>query len=307
MISILIPVYNYNVNVLAATLSRQLDALHKPGEIILMDDGSEEKFRHINAATINLPHVRYIETGKNHGRIRIRQLLAEKAQYDWLLFLDGDSQLNYDNFLHGYALHVRHAERSGEGPMVFVGGREYSDQPPGDCNLRLHWKYGSEREAHLHDVRDIFTYEGFMSNNFVIHKSIFEQLTFVSDWQGYGHEDTWIGIQLEKMGVPVDHLDNAAMHAGLETTESFLAKTQQALQNLHRLEQLVPAEALKRHVKLFRVYSRLRSWRLLWLPQIIYRLLRKKIEKNLHSCNPSLFYFDLYRLCQFIELSRQHK
>lgn len=307
MISILVPVYNYDVTELAAALSRQLDALQRPGEIILLDDGSSAEFRNINAATANLPHVRYIEAGKNHGRIRIRQLLAEKALYDWLLFLDCDSQLNFDTFLHTYAVHVRYAERSGEGPLVIVGGRSYSSEPPGDCNYRLHWQYGSEREAMSHDARDINPYNGFMSNNFVVHKSIFQQLSFASDWQGYGHEDTWIGIQLEKMGVPIDHLDNAAMHVGLENTESFLFKTQQALQNLHRLAKLVPEDALKRHVKLFRVYRQLKGWGLLWLPKIIYTLQRKKIEKNLFSCNPSLFYFDLYRLSRFIQLSGPDK
>src|SRR5689334_1624674 len=109
MISILVPVYNFDVTELAADLSRQLTALQKPGEIILYDDGSEEKFRHINSATTRLPHVQYIEAGINHGRIRIRQLLAEKAQYDWLLFLDGDSKLHFDGFLHDYAVHARYA------------------------------------------------------------------------------------------------------------------------------------------------------------------------------------------------------
>lgn len=290
MISILIPVYNRNVNLLASTLSRQLTAMNKPGEIILLDDGSDEEYRKLNTATASLAHVKYLEANANHGRIRIRQMLAEKAQYTWLLFLDCDSAVISVQFLENYYREVLPY------PGLCVGGRIYAQKIPADCSLRLHWKYGTKRES-LHKA-------GFMSNNFMIHKAVFSQLQFVNDWQGYGHEDTWIGMQLEKVGMKIKFIDNVVVHDGLETSVSVMEKTEQALQNLKKLSSFVPAEQLKRHVKLFRVYSRLRSYGLLWLPRMIYGLLRKNILKNFHSCRPSLFYFDLYRLNRFIEIMR---
>src|SRR5688572_17536432 len=99
MISILIPVYNRDVNQLAAQLSQQLTAIGRAGEIVLLDDGSEEKFRRQNTNTDSLPHVRYIDAETNYGRIRIRQMLASTAKFDWLLFMDCDSSITSEQFL----------------------------------------------------------------------------------------------------------------------------------------------------------------------------------------------------------------
>jgi Glycosyltransferases involved in cell wall biogenesis len=276
MISILIPVFNQDITRLARDVSAQIN----DGELIIMDDGSAPRWTAINKTIAQLPRVRYIENGVNQGRVKIRQLLAQEARYDWLLFIDGDSAIISENFLLQYRLPPA--------PSVIVGGRIYAKTAPEDC--LLHWKYGSAREKPGSAA--------FMSNNFLVHKSIFNQLVFTHHLDGYGHEDTWIGIQLEKMQVPVEYINNPVLHDGLETTPVFLAKSEKALHNLNRLQQLVPVDVLKKHVKLYRVYHRLRSLHLLWLPG----LLQKQIIKNLHSSNPNLWCFDVYRLVLFINI-----
>jgi glycosyltransferase involved in cell wall biosynthesis len=301
MISILIPVYNRDVNQLAAQLSQQLTATGRPGEIVLLDDGSEENFRRQNTNTASLPHVRYIDADTNYGRIRIRQMLASTAKFDWLLFMDCDSAITSEQFLSTYFNQLL------DEPGVVAGGRICTTQPPNDCSLRLHWRYGTEREAIQVKKRNRDPYPGFMSNNFLIHRSIFDKLSFTDDWQGYGHEDTWIGIQLEEMRARVKHIDNPILHNGLENAETFLSKSEQAVYNLRKLQSIVPAGSLKRHIKLFRAYSRLRSVGMTWLPKLIYKMQRKNIDTNLRSCNPSLFYFDLYRLNLFIRISGPHE
>ena len=307
MISICIPVYNRHVSQLAAILSRQLTAIGKPGEIILLDDGSDEAIRKANSATTQLPHVKYMEADANYGRIRIRQLLAEKSAYDWLLFLDCDSMIISPQFLENYyeelVSYSSYSLLPGF-PGLFVGGRIYQPQPPGNCSLRLHWEYGRKREAIDPEKRNKDPYRGFMSNNFMINKFYFDRLTFTNDWDGYGHEDSWIGMQLEDYKTPIQYSDNAVLHDGLETAETFLVKSEQALKNLHKLQKLVGQEQLKKHVKLFRVYAQLKSLGLLWLPATIYNMQKKVIEKNLLGCHPSLFYFDLYRLYRFIRITR---
>lgn len=303
MISILIPVYNHDVNLLASTLSRQLSAMPKPGEIILLDDGSTSAYRKLNAPTASLPHVKYIEAGANYGRIRIRQMLAEKAFYGWLLFLDCDSQIISDNFIKTYYTEMPEGWQP-DITQLIVGGRVYQKEIPGDCSLRLHWKYGSQRETIDPGKRNQDPYHGFMSNNFLVHRNAFDQLIFTNDWNGYGHEDSWIGMQLEDYKIPMSYINNAVLHDGLEKNETFIAKSQQALQNLHKLQKLVGNEQLKKHVKLFRVYSQLKSMKLLWLPRMINSVWGKIILKNLRGCNPSLFYFDIYRLNRFIEIMR---
>jgi glycosyltransferase involved in cell wall biosynthesis len=187
MISILIPVYNQDVNNLVARLSAGLSHLQGEGEIIVMDDGSAPAFRLINEAIGKLPFVRYMPLEKNHGRARIRQLLAEAAAGEWLLFLDGDSEIPSDNFLANYYQAI--VTNAG----VIVGGRIYTTNPPQHCKVALHWKYGTHRESRQPGKKH---QPAFMTNNFMIQARYFKQLTFDTGGEGYGHEDTWIGIQL---------------------------------------------------------------------------------------------------------------
>ncbi|OQP58128.1 hypothetical protein A3860_07320 [Niastella vici] len=298
MIAVCIPVFNRNITALATALSSQMTALNKDGEILIMDDGSDASWQAINASIAHLPFVRYVPGTKNHGRIRIRQLLAQNARFNWLVFLDGDSLLLSPRFLQNYF------DELSDTPCVVPGGRIYSQTPPPDCTCRLHWKYGTVREAPNTANRNRKPYAGFMSNNFLVHKSIFNQLQFHDSFTGYGHEDTWIGIQLETLQVPVKYIDNAVEHDGVEATAVFLAKTVNALQNLARLQKLVPVAQLKAHVRLYAFYYTLKTYRLLWLPRLLQTLMGLYIKTNLHSCNPSLFLFDVYRLHQFIDMQQ---
>ncbi|AXY74255.1 glycosyltransferase family 2 protein [Paraflavitalea soli] len=293
MISVLIPVFNQDVNILVARLSAGLSYIGQAGEIIVMEDGSAPAYQQINSPIATLPFVRYIAHAQNQGRARIRQLLATAAKGEWLLFLDGDSELCRDNFLRQYY----EAIQTNTG--VVVGGRTYSPAPPGDCTLRLHWKYGSAREGRRPGDQQ---QPAFMTNNFLIEAQYFNQLSFDTGGEGYGHEDTWIGIQLEKAGIPVRYIDNPVLHAGLEKNTVFISKSENALHNLHQLSARVPGEVLARHVKLFRMYQTLKACNGLWVVKGVYKLLGSYITRNLHSCHPSLTLFDLYRLQYFIRL-----
>jgi len=298
MIAVCIPVFNRNITALATALSSQMTALNREGEILIMDDGSDASWQVINESIANLPFIRYVPGTKNHGRIRIRQLLAQNARFNWLVFLDGDSVLLSARFLQNYF------EQVADTPCVVPGGRIYSKTPPPDCAYRLHWKFGTVREAPNTPERNRKPYLGFMSNNFLVHKCIFDQLQFHDSFTGYGHEDTWIGMQLETLQVPVKYIDNAVEHDGVEATAVFLTKTANALQNLSRLQKLAPVPQLKEHVRLYAFYHTLKTYRLLWLPRLLQTLMGRYMLRNLHSCNPSLFLFDVYRLHQFIKLQQ---
>ncbi len=56
-------------------------------------------------------------------------------------------------------------------------------------------------------------------------------------------------------------------------------------------------------MKLFRYYTQLKTLNLVFIVKILYSILNKRIIKNLNSCNPNLFLFDLYRLNYFIKYS----
>lgn len=164
MISVLIPSFNRDVNELVNDLSCQVASTSSKVEIIVLDDGSEVSFRRLNKKLIGIPYVQYKETGKNNGRIRIRQMLAEMASFDWLLFLDCDSKIISDQFLDSFCRRISSSND------VTVGGRLYSLKTPEDCRFRLHWKYGTRREK-IHSQNINGHKNRFMTNNFFIKKS----------------------------------------------------------------------------------------------------------------------------------------
>ena len=293
MISILIPVYNVSVYSLVQELSKQLKFIGLEGEILVFDDSSDESFKNLNQPITSLEQVSYKELEKNYGRSAIRTLLAESARYERLLFLDGDSAIINRNFLANY-LHAFNNEIA-----VYVGGRVYVAMQPAACNKRLHWKYGTERESSRGNTNALHT------NNFSIRKDVFQRLIFPPQLTGYGHEDTWMEIELGKNQKKIEFIDNPILHEGLEDTSVFLEKTKNALKNLLALAKIFDEKTVRDKVNLFNLYCWQRE---LGLEKFISQVLEKrigKIETNLLSCNPSIFNFDLYRLYYLGELANE--
>ena len=290
MISILIPVYNVSVHSLVQELSKQLKFTGVEGEIIVFDDFSHESFKQHNNSIKSLEKVFYKELDKNYGRSAIRKLLAETARYEWLLFIDSDSSIINKNFLTNYI------QAFNNEIDVYVGGRVYAAMQPAACNKRLHWKYGTERESLRGNTNTLHT------NNFSIRRDIFQQLKFPEQLTGYGHEDTWMEIELERNQKKIQFIDNPVLHDGLEDTPVYLEKTKNALQNLLALTKVFDEKTVRDKVNLFNLYFWQRE---LGLNKFISPILEKritKIETNLRSCNPSIFNFDLYRLYYLTEL-----
>ncbi|MGN6162912.1 MAG: glycosyltransferase family 2 protein [Flavisolibacter sp.] len=292
MISILIPVYNTAVFSLAETVSNQLNELGKEGEIIIIDDFSAPFYRDQNKAVATLSRVKYLELDVNAGRQKIRNYLAEEACFEWLLFLDGDSRILQHDFLSIYYQQVNN------GCQVLVGGRTYPDDKPLSCSKVLHWKYGKTRE----DIRRKRT--GFMTNNFCIQKNLFKSISRNLQLDGYGHEDTLMGIKLEEAGAKICLVKNAVLHDGIEDTKVFIKKTNAALHNLLAISSAYDAKILKRHVRLFYWFYTFKKIGLGNALLFAYRTIQKPLEKNLLSCNPSLTGFDFYRLSQLFLIDK---
>jgi glycosyltransferase involved in cell wall biosynthesis len=290
MISILIPVYNYDINTLVVSLSQQLTSLNITGEIIALDDASDKSFQHVNSAISTLPGVYYECLGENIGRIKIRQKLASIANHPWLLFLDADSEIINNHFIENYIKAVS------DKVHVISGGRIYQKEKPSDCSRVLHWKYGKEREK----IQKPGT--GFMTNNFMIKKEVFERINFPTGWINYGHEDTAIGITLHQLNLNQVKIDNPVMHAQLETASDFILKSEQALRNIPLLVNQYGSKTVSRYIKIYHWAERVKKSGLKKIVEVYYSLIKKKIADNLNSCNPSLFYFDLYRMVYYLRL-----
>ncbi len=284
MVSILIPVYNVDVRGLVSDLLSQ--TAETGGEVICMDDGSEDWARRLNASLSDWAGVRYICLPANIGRSAIRNRLAAQARFDWCLFLDCDGSVAGNPWLlKRYLSHI------GEGPVI-CGGRSYSGQPPSDERLMLHWRYGRSREQLPAEVRRRQPWRGFQSNNFLIARRCLEEGGFDESIREYGHEDTLFGSELAKRGERVVHIDNPVEHTGLEDAETFLGKTRQGIRNLwylHDMGKRVPTQ-------LWEAWVWLRRWKLDGLLAVLHPWLAPPLLRHLSGSSPWLRLFDLYKL-----------
>ncbi len=294
-VSILIPVYNFNITSLVNALATQLIKAGKEAEIILLDDGSDLSVVSDNQLLQNIPAVSFHRNEKNEGRMASRQKLSRLARYEYFLFLDCDSEIIKEDFLSTYFDLV-------EKDMILVtGGRVYADTAPSDCDLMLHWKYGTGRESRKAGRNNA---PGFMSNNFLIKKETFNQLDNSLQLPGYGHEDSWWGMQFERAGIQCYYANNPVLHAALEKADVFLAKSENALVNLLLLEKNIDKDLLSRHIKIFSWYNRLKKTGLSGPYLFFEKPFHNYFRKNLLTCKPKLFFFDCYRLAVLMKMAK---
>lgn len=285
-LSVLIPVYNWDVRELVDSLVAQITDWPGPVEIILLDDYSTEEFRQLNKLLASLPTVRYQELPGNVGRAKIRNQLAAVAQYEWLLLLDNDSLLPGKDFLARYAAALHQS-------AVLIGGTCYAATPPAEADLYLRWHYGYVREARPAALRQAAPYGQFTINNALIRADIFRRLPLDGRLTGYGHEDTKFGQALAKAQVPVLHLNNPVIHAGLEPAAVFLQKSEQAVYNLARVYR---EDGLGTDSRLLQTALQLRRLGLAPAARVALRALAPALRRQLLSAAPGLRFFDLLKL-----------
>ena len=293
MLSILIPIYNFDVNDLVIALHQQCLACGIEFEIRCYDDASKKEFKKINQSISSLDHVVYQELTENIGRSKIRNQLGQTARYEYLLFMDGDSKLNHNNYIQLYL------DSLAENSLIYGGG-SYSVQPPENQALYFHWFYGTYREQLPVKERILKGHHSFKTNNFLIPKKTFSNILFDESLTQYGHEDTMFGLALKEKRIPIIHIENPLEHIGLEQTDVFLQKNKMAIENLWQLAQnndLIDTSLL-------RVYRKVEHLGLSSFALRLYRLFEGTIESNLKSKKPSLRYFDLYKLATLLRFSQ---
>lgn len=299
MLSILIPTYNYSCYRLVCDLHRQCMQLQntEPAfvfEILVADDASTQTdAKEENAQIAALSCCRYLPLSENIGRSRIRNMLADTARYDYLLFVDSDAEVSDPAFLKNYV----EAVRSPQSADVICGGvANIPCLTDPACSLRYYYEE-HVGPARLASERMKNPSARFSTFNFLIRRSLFLSIRFNERCVHYGYEDAFFGMELERRRVAILHIDNALIHAGVERNEVFLAKTETALRTLHSLD-----EDFQRYVTVSRVALRLRQLHLLPLLSIFHRSFSAFIRKNLMSASPCVFLFNLYKLGYYATL-----
>lgn len=294
MITICIPIYNFEVNALIQELLRQVRLINAPYELIAIDDASDEKYRQLNDAICK--EVCYIPLEKNIGRAKIRNLFFQYAKYDNLLFLDCDSLIISPNFIEKYIEAIQQGEYA-----IICGGRLYQTICP-EKNKRLRWKYGIEKESQPLEVRRKAPNKSFMTNNFLIHRRIFQAIQFEERITEYGHEDTLFGFLLKQKGINIKHIDNPILNGDIEDNIVYLAKTEKGIMNLlHILKYVNDDENFIKDVMLLATYKTLKIRKLTTLIYYCFIVVKPLLKFLLTNGFISIFLFDFYKLGILIE------
>ncbi len=289
MISLCIPIYNYDVRPMVKSLHQQATEAAIPFEILLIDDGSREIYRQKNRECMALANVMLEELDANIGRSRIRNMLAQKARFPWLIFMDCDSACPDTQFIKRYLFHT-------EVEGVICGGTSYLSRPPSEQTY-LHWLFGSKREVKPHHQRAHKPNHSFMSNNFMISSKIIRRIGFNERLRGYGHEDTLFGLELLKNNIKTTHIDNPLLHMGLQSADDFLVKTKEGTYNLLTIYRLVNEDrCLVEMAKLLKAWRLLRKLGLCAFVGLMFSVFEPALVKNLRSHHPKLAILDLYKL-----------
>ena len=296
MISICIPTYNYNVEKLVADLSQQCKAAAIDFEIIVLEDGSDERHVAENKSIENITGAKHVVNSKNCGRSITRNTLADMAKGDKLIFIDCDSEIPDNQYITSYLEHRDYD--------VVCGGTTYKEiQYSPEISLR--YTFGTKVEKTPASQRNQAPYSAFTTNNMMVSKKVFERIRFCESLRKYGHEDSLFGFDLQKNNIAILHIDNPVIHTGIESNEIFLAKTRAGIENLVAMRHMQEVSPdFFEHIRLYRHYAKLKKMCLLWTVKLTFAIWNKSIERHLlRAKQPKLLIFNLYKigyLCKII-------
>ena len=286
MLSILIPIYNHNAYNLVKQLNEQCISCGIEYEIICQDDASNSPLNVFNEEINQLPNCSFISLKQNVAHRQNRNLLAEKSQYNWLLFIDGDSRIIKPDYIQ------KHIENTFDFQVVY-GGRIHPEVCPSQ-QQKLRWKYGKYIEDKIALDRLKKPYECLLFNNTLILKSEFNKVKFDTNITLYGHDDTQFSYELSKIKSKVNHIENPILHDDIDKNETYLSKTEESLQSILILYSMNKVNS--NFVSILKLYVFLKKTKLIYFVQFGFKFLKNNIRTQILSENPSLTLFNMYRI-----------
>ena len=291
-LSVLIPNYNTVCLPLVRQLQSLLESAAIPYEIIVADDGSTDmQTIEANRPIASLTNCQYLIRPENVGRAVIRNILAQTAQYAFLLYIDSDLTVINDQFIR------RYVDCLNESTMVIDGGVSIQgDQIQNLSGKNLRYLYEKAEEPnHTAACRQASPYQHLHTANLLIRKELILQHPFDERFRHYGYEDVLLGKVLHQHQVPITHIDNPLGFCTFESNPDFVAKTEEGLRTLHQFR-----HDLRGYSRLLTFVSGIHISLILSLIRLWHRLFQKAERRNLCGSRPSLLVYKLYRLGYFL-------
>jgi len=288
-LSILIPFYKDDASGLIKDLSKQ--KANAPFEIILVDDGTGDKALSAKLSDIietQSSAVRLITLANNQGRAAARNHLQKAARAKWILFLDADMRPTSDTFLQNYLDVIRQ-----DSADVIFGGFKVEDKTT-DKSGELHRALSAVSDCLPLSERQAAGPQYVASSNLCLKKSVITENPFDDGFKGWGWEDSEWAARINQ-SYRLMHLDNPALHLGLEDTDTLLNRFKNSGANYVRFTEKHPE--LAKTLKLYRLSKTLKN-----IPgQGIIRPVLKAIVKAPAPMRARLFALKLWRASWYAE------
>lgn len=293
MLSILIPIYNYNAYPLVLELHKQCLECAIDFEILCQDDASKSVLNSENEKINSLYNCNFTELKVNIAHRQNRNMLASKAKFDNLLFIDGDSIIIRNNYISNFVSCLNDFD-------IIYGGRLHPENCPSNFQ-KLRWKYGKFIEDKSVEKRKLTPFQSLLFNNTVIKKDCFNQVKFDSHLTKYGHDDTQLSYQLSQFNPKLKHIDNPVEHGDIDTNKEYLIKSKSSLENL--LELYNEGKINKDFSRLISLLLLLNKLKLTYLISVFYKTSEGFLNRNLEGNNPNLFIYNIYRIGYLCKIS----
>jgi glycosyltransferase involved in cell wall biosynthesis len=269
ILSVLIPFFRDDPTPLLQALSAQAD---QSIAIWLYDDGTQDAAltqrvsQAVDAA--NCP-VTLLTASANKGRSYGRNHLFKAANSPWVLFLDADMLPLTRDFLSLYTDYIR----ADEADIIF-GGFKVKDEP-GQADTEIHRVMSIASDCADAAERQALGPKNVASSNLCIRKTVLADTPFDDGFTGWGWEDSEWAARAAKT-YRLLHIDNPALHLGLETTDTLLRRFKTSGHNYDRFTKKHPAIA--KSLPLYRWVSRLKKVPAhKWLRPLLKAVVRRPI------------------------------
>jgi len=250
-LSVLIPFFRDDPSALVAALA---DVGDVSAEILLYDDGNQDETltQNIQRAADNAQcSVTLITAYENKGRSFGRNYLFNAAKADWVLFLDADMHPYTRNFLKNYIDIIK----TNQADIIFGGFQVEAKRGP--AATEIHRKMSLISDCENAAKRQALGPKNVASSNLCVKKHVLIEEPFDDNFIGWGWEDSEWAARTSK-AYRLIHIDNPALHLGLETTSTLLSRFKTSGPNYARFTEKHPEIA--KSLPLYQWTMTLKKW-----------------------------------------------
>ena len=216
VLSVVIPFYHDDPTPLIEAIAQQADARV---EMLVWDDGTGDAAlsHRLVSALQTLPAQCTLYTAPaNAGRSAARNGLVAMARAPWVLFLDADMLPSDARFLDRYL----NAIESAQADVIFGG---FTVLPTDSRDRRLHWALSQTSDCADAGTRAELGPKHVASSNLCVRRDVLEAEPFDPGFTGWGWEDSEWAARVARR-FRVEHIDNPAIHLGLEADDVILQR-----------------------------------------------------------------------------------